>query len=188
MIKASPWRPGIPPAERSWENPTHTWRRHKMTCVNTAESLSLSSSSSSLFKVCVSHVLLTVESSNREGPRHVHKQPHPECYTQTGSASGEEQGGWSTDTHTLWFTQVEQVRFPLKKTIQIQYMGHSTELDQSQVGNVLKFCMFFSQNFVHIYFTISKLHISSKRTVHFYIVFSDCIGMFFLYRNIVHTL
>ncbi len=38
---------------------THTWRQHKMTCVNTAEYFSLSSSSSS-FKVCVSSVLLVV--------------------------------------------------------------------------------------------------------------------------------
>ena len=35
----------------------------------------------------------------------------------------------------------------------------------------------------YIFCTISKLHISSKRTVHFYIVFSDCIGMFFLYQK-----
>ena len=47
-----------------------------------------------------------------------------------------------------------------------------------------KCSMFFSQNFVNIYFcTISKLHISSKRTVYFDIVFSDCIGMFFLYQK-----
>ena len=31
------------------------------------------------------------------------------------------------------------------------YMGHSTELVQSQVGNILKICMFYSQNFVRIY-------------------------------------
>ena len=31
------------------------------------------------------------------------------------------------------------------------YMGHSTELVQSQVGNILKMCMFYSQNFVRIY-------------------------------------
>src|SRR4029434_4250177 len=31
------------------------------------------------------------------------------------------------------------------------YMGHSTELVQSQVGNILKICVFYSQNFVRIY-------------------------------------
>ena len=31
------------------------------------------------------------------------------------------------------------------------YMGHSTELVQSQVGNILKICMFYSQNFVRMY-------------------------------------
>src|SRR4029434_7273203 len=31
------------------------------------------------------------------------------------------------------------------------YMGHFTELVQSQVGNILKFFMFYSQNFVPIY-------------------------------------
>ena len=30
-------------------------------------------------------------------------------------------------------------------------MGHSTELVQSQVGNILKICMFYSQNFVRLY-------------------------------------
>ena len=33
----------------------------------------------------------------------------------------------------------------------VTYMGHSTELVQSQVGNILKICMFYSQNFVRIY-------------------------------------
>ena len=31
------------------------------------------------------------------------------------------------------------------------YMGHSTELVQSQVGNILNIFMFYSQNFVHLY-------------------------------------
>src|SRR4029434_8233408 len=31
------------------------------------------------------------------------------------------------------------------------YMGHSTELVQSQVGNILKFFMLYSQNFVRLY-------------------------------------
>src|SRR4029434_7125524 len=31
------------------------------------------------------------------------------------------------------------------------YMGHSTELVQSQVGNIFKICMFYSQNFFRIY-------------------------------------
>lgn len=69
-----------------------------MTCVNTAESLSLSSSS---FKVCVSNVLLAMEPCDRKSPRHVHKQPHPDCYAQTGSASGEEKGRRSTEMHTM---------------------------------------------------------------------------------------
>ena len=30
-------------------------------------------------------------------------------------------------------------------------MGHSPELVQSQVGNILKMCMFYSQNFVRLY-------------------------------------
>ena len=30
-------------------------------------------------------------------------------------------------------------------------MGHSTELVQSQVGNILKMIMFYSQNFIRIY-------------------------------------
>src|SRR4029434_628890 len=34
---------------------------------------------------------------------------------------------------------------------QNMYMGHSTELVQSQVGNILKMFMFYSQNFVRLY-------------------------------------
>ena len=38
-----------------------------------------------------------------------------------------------------------------KYTLTHTYTGHSTELVQSQVGNILKICMFYSQNFVRIY-------------------------------------
>src|SRR4029434_76354 len=36
----------------------------------------------------------------------------------------------------------------------------------------------------YIYCTISKVHISSKLTVNFYIVFSECVGMFFLSQKL----
>lgn len=70
-------------------------------------------------------------------------------------------------------------RFGIVTSLYRACKGHSTELVQSQVGNILK-CMFYSKNFVRIYCTISKVYISNKRTVNFYIVFSDCVGMFFL--------
>lgn len=54
-------------------------------------------SSSSSFKVCVSNVLLAMEPCDRKSPCHVHKQPYPECYAQTGSASEEEKGRWNTE-------------------------------------------------------------------------------------------
>lgn len=45
-----------------------------------------------------------MELCDRKSPRHVHKQPHPECFAQTGSASREEKGRWSTDTARSHFS------------------------------------------------------------------------------------
>ena len=57
--------------------------------------------------------------------------------------------------HKIYIT----TQYNTKQTVQqcnglrslTKYMGHSTKLVQSQVGNVLKICMFYSQNFVCIY-------------------------------------
>ena len=58
---------------------------------------------------------------------------------------------WFTNT-SLFFEGIVIGIFKWTLLGVFSYMGHSTELDQSQVGNVLKFCMFFSKNVVHIYF------------------------------------
>lgn len=78
------------PAEHSWEKYTHshTWNYHIMSSVNTAESVSSSCSS---FKVS-DILLLAVEPRNGESPCCICVQPHPECYSHTGSPSGEQEG------------------------------------------------------------------------------------------------
>lgn len=52
---------------------------------------------------------------------------------------------------TLIFIKPMKYRSLLTVWIRIHtYMGHSTEYVQSWAGNILKFCMFYFQNFVPI--------------------------------------
>lgn len=80
----------LTPAEHSWEKYTHshTWSYNNMSSVNTAESVSFSCSS---FKVFDIH-LLAVDPCNGESPCYICVQPHPECYSHTGSLSEEQEG------------------------------------------------------------------------------------------------
>lgn len=62
-----------------------------------------------LLKVCVSNILLLLERRDRKSPRDVHKQPHPECYSETGSASWEEEGRWTTEVFPLLTHQLRSI-------------------------------------------------------------------------------